>query len=121
MTNNQKATNMPPLYLTAVVLNTIHLFQSQWISPSLPKLPVANYYMGVAYYQDTIYLLGGGPYAAVAAQEGSIKYNLNMDNFTYSPSFFPDALSGTTQWFFQLNNIERRCRSYIQFGDKYVQ
>ena len=63
-------------------------------------MPVPNEGMSVAYYDDTIYLIGGQ-----YTRNALLKYSLNNNSFTYDENVFPEYLDGWSQWWFQMHNV----------------
>ena len=86
--------------LTLLISSTIPSTNSQWISPSIPKMPAKHYHQSIGYYQDTIYLIGGSSNPRSLTQ-----YHLNNDTFSYNAQFFPKSLQSQSQWSIQINNV----------------
>ena len=77
--------------LLALVLyfDIIHFSYSQWISPPSPKLSLAMSRGATAFYQDTIYIIGGR-----RNENGLMQYNLSSNSISNDPSFFHQLITG---------------------------
>eukprot|EP01084_Bolivina_argentea_P282650 483867_1 len=73
--------------------------QSQWILQSTPNMPKSNFAMGIGYYNNSIYLIGGW-----SSTKGLVSYNTDQNTFTDYNNVLSYDTYGLAQFYCQLQD-----------------